>query len=105
MSRMRLHSEHFDKIISVKWQSVSARHRIPIENTTMMVDRRTSKETDWDQKRNEEGCKQNSELPYQLVHNYFWKDVGLSSDQETKKNGTGLCPSNLAGIGTQHQKK
>ena len=60
MSRMRLHSEHFDTIISVKWQSVSARHRIPIENTTMMVDRRTSKETDWDQKRNEEGCKRNS---------------------------------------------
>ena len=32
-----------DKIISVKWQSVSARHRIPIENTTAMVDRRTSR--------------------------------------------------------------
>ena len=47
-------------IFSVKWQSVGARHRIPIENTAMMVDRRTSKETDWDQKRNEEVCKQNS---------------------------------------------
>ena len=32
-----------DKIISVKWQSVSAKHRIPIENTTAMVDRRTSR--------------------------------------------------------------
>ena len=32
-----------DKNISVKWQSVSARHRIPIENTTAMVDRRTSR--------------------------------------------------------------
>ena len=32
-----------DKIISVKWQSVSARHRIPIENTTAMVDGRTSR--------------------------------------------------------------
>ena len=64
-----------------------------------------SKETDWDQKRNEEVCKQNSELPYQPVQNYFWKDVGLSSDQETKKNGVGLCPSNLAGNGTQQHKK
>ena len=32
-----------DKIISVKWQSVSASYRIPIVNTTTMVDRRTSR--------------------------------------------------------------
>ena len=50
-------------------------------------------------------CANKIQLPYQPVQNYFWKDVGLSSDQETKKNGTGLCPSNLAGNGTQQQKK
>ena len=36
------------------------------------------------------------------MQNYFWKDVGLSSDEGMKKNGMGLCPSNLAGIVTQH---
>ena len=45
------------------------------------------------------------QLPYQPMQNYFWKDVGLSSDQGTKKNGTGLCPSSLAGNGTQQQKQ
>ena len=43
------------------------------------------------------------QLPYQPMQNYFWKDVGLSSDQETKKNGMGLCLTNLARNGTQHQ--
>ena len=46
-------------------------------------------------------CANKIQLLYQLVQNYFWKDVGLSSDQETKKNGVGLCLSNLAGNGTQ----
>ena len=47
-------------------------------------------ETDWDQKRNEEVCKQIQVL---------WKDAGLSLDQETKKNGMGHSPTNLTGNG------
>ena len=46
---------------------------------------------DWDQKRNEEVRKQNS-------------DDGHSSDQEMKKNGMGLSPTNLMGNGTAPQK-
>ena len=61
-------------------------------------------ETDWDQKRNEEVCKQ-IQVPYQPVQNYFWKDAGLSLDQETKKNGMGHSPTNLTGNGIQQHKK
>ena len=61
-------------------------------------------ETDWDQKRNEEVCKQ-IQVPYQPVQNYFWKDAGLSLDQETKKNGMGHSRTNLTGNGIQQHKK
>ena len=61
-------------------------------------------ETDWDQKRNEEVCKQ-IQVPYQPVQNYFWKDAGLSLDQVTKKNGMGHSPTNLTGNGIQQHKK
>ena len=43
-------------------------------------------------------CANKIQLLYQLLPNYYQKDDELSSDQETKKHGTGPSPTNLMGM-------
>ena len=100
----RQHDDIAGEPVVFEWRDLPRTHNSS-NFSTRIIFMATFIETDWDQKRNEEVCKQ-IQVPYQPVQNYFWKDAGLSpgsGDEEEWYGTLSYKPDRENGI-QQHKK-